>query len=81
MKVVVSVVDLCAHMKLYTLCHVHHKIDEAQNSFMQHKCPHTFMRDIGCIGEVSNMCIVDYIKSVDSCTESAHVSQFAKVHQ
>ena len=79
MKVIVSVFDLCAHLKLNTLAHVHYKIENARDNFLEHRCPHTFMRDVRMITEVSNLCIVEYIRTVKTRTD-ASVTEFARVY-
>ena len=78
MKVVVSVNAFTEYLKACSLPHVHYAIDNAAEKFMGDRCPHTFMRRLRDIPEVSHEYIVAYIRAAENV---GGVTEFARVYE
>ena len=80
MKVVVSINEFASYLKACSLPHVHGAIDSAAERFRRDHCPHTLMRRLREIPEVSHDCIVAYIRAAPVNLNSVNVVEYAPVY-
>ena len=81
MRVVVSINEFASYLKVCSLPHVHGAIDRAAETFRRDRCPHTLMRRLREIPEVSHECIVAYIRAAAVDVASGDVvEEYARVY-